>query len=75
MTDDFVTIYICAYANEVMLPRMQLEAEGIACFVKDEYTDPIVSIANGGVKLQVREQDCERAIDILTGAGFLGKEG
>ncbi len=54
---------------------MQLEAEAIECFVKDEFTDPFVSNAIGGVKLQVREQDCARAIQILKDAGFLGGEG
>lgn len=48
--------------------RGRLGAEGIECFLKDELTvaaNPFLSNAVGGVKLQVRGEDVERATAIL----------
>ncbi len=46
----------------------RLQAEGIDCRLADEHLvqmDWLYSIAVGGIKLQVREQDAERALQIL----------
>ena len=45
-----------------------LQEEGIACYLKDEYTitlDPLLSPAIGGIKLMVPESQSERAVAIL----------
>jgi len=45
----------------------RLRAEGIECVIADEHlvqTDWLYSIAVGGIKLQVNEQDLERARQI-----------
>ncbi len=50
------------------LARSKLESEGIPCFLKDKNLiaiDWAYSFALGGVKLQVREADAERAKAIL----------
>ena len=47
---------------------MQLQEEGINCWLKDENTvtiDPILSNAIGGIKLMVHETQKERAADLL----------
>ncbi len=48
--------------------RAELDAEGIWSFLTDEETltaAPHFSIAVGGVKLKVRTEDAERAMEVL----------
>ncbi len=50
------------------LHLMQLQEEGINCWLKDEHTvtiDPILTNAIGGIKLMVHETQSERAADLL----------
>ena len=50
------------------LHLMQLQEEGINCWLKDEFTvtiDPILTNALGGIKLMVHESQSERAADLL----------
>ena len=62
------------FGHELAVARSWLESEGVECYVKDELTvqvNPFYSNAIGGVKLQVREEDAERAIQLLKEGGFL----
>ena len=55
----------------------RLESEGIECFVRDELTTQVISmysVALGGIKLQVKESDVERAVAILKEGGYLKNE-
>jgi hypothetical protein len=57
--------------------RGRLEAEGIECYVKDELTVQIYNFysnAIGGIRLEVRESDYEKARQILIETGFLKEE-
>lgn len=50
------------------LHLMQLQEEGINCWLKDEHTvtiDPLLTNAIGGIKLMVHETQKERAEDLL----------
>jgi hypothetical protein len=72
--DNFVTIKTFTYPHEVAIIRGRLEAEGIECATQDEMmaqVNPFYSNAIGGVKLQVRERDLPKAIEILEEAGYL----
>ena len=72
--DKFVTIKTFTYATEVAVIRGRLESEGIECAVQDELTvqaNPFYSNAIGGVKLQVRQSDVRKAIEILEEGGYL----
>ena len=54
--------------------RGRLESEGIECFAQDELmaqANPLYSNAIGGIKLQVRSSDVERASEILQEGGYL----
>ena len=65
------------YSSELMVLRAQLEMEGIEVMVKDELTalvNPMYSNAVGGIKLQVRESDVPRAIEILKRVGYINEE-
>jgi len=55
------------YVADVQIVKGKLESEGIPVFLRDENTlnsDPLISNAIGGVKLQVYSRDRERAIQI-----------
>lgn len=55
------------FVADVQIIKGRLESEGIPVFLKDENTlnsDPLISNAIGGVKLQVYTKDKERALEI-----------
>ena len=59
-----VTIKVFSYDHETFLYEPRFKAEGIEYFLKDQKTvaiDPLVSNAIGGIKLQVKVEDEERA--------------
>jgi hypothetical protein len=73
----FITILTFHYPHELDIVRSYLEAHGIECFAKDEFTvqnDHMFSPAVGGVKLQVRQGDYARAEQLLIAVGHLRKE-
>ncbi|HON51981.1 MAG TPA: DUF2007 domain-containing protein [Bacteroidales bacterium] len=64
----WVTIQTFTYAHEAYIAQSKLESFGIETFLQDELTTqiiPVYSYATGGVKLQVHEQDVEKALKIL----------
>jgi len=63
-----ITLTTFEYPQESYIIKSKLESEGIYVFLKDELTvqsDNFISNAIGGVKLQVFEQDVEKAKVIL----------
>jgi hypothetical protein len=67
--DDLVTVASFADVPEAELARERLELEGIAAFVIDAQTAgvmPYLTSATGGVRVQVRPTDIERAREILS---------
>ncbi|MCM4166769.1 hypothetical protein KCTC52924_01620 [Arenibacter antarcticus] len=64
---EFFTLATFEYVADVQILRGRLESDGIRVFLRDENTlnsDPMISNAIGGVKLQVYYTDKERAVDI-----------
>jgi hypothetical protein len=62
---------------ELAVLRSRLEADGIECNLLDEYTteaNPFYANAIGGVKLQVLENDVQRAVEVLKEEGYLKDE-
>jgi type III secretory pathway lipoprotein EscJ len=75
--EDLVTVITFTFPNEMAIIKGRLESEGIECFVRDELTTQVISmysIALGGIKLQVKESDVERAVAILKEGGYLKNE-
>lgn len=75
--DDFITVHVFTFPQEAYVFKGKLEAEGIRCFLKDEYTvqsHNFISNAVGGVKLQVYREDLPKAEPLLMEMG-LGKKG
>ena len=65
---ELVTIRNYAYLHEALIAREMLQAEGIPALVPDEHTismDWLYRNAIGGIRLQVRGADVERANEIL----------
>lgn len=68
-----VTIKSFLTSAEANMMQSLLDSEGFYSFLKDEnsvVTAPYLANAIGGVKLQVREEDVEKAIQILKEAGY-----
>ncbi len=67
MSEKFVTIASFDYPADVQILKGKLESEDIPVFLRNENTlnsDPLISNAIGGVKLQVYSEDRERAMEI-----------
>lgn len=67
MAQEFHTLGSFEFPADVQIIKGKLESEGIAVFLRDENTinsDPLISAAIGGVKLQVYTTDKERAKEI-----------
>ncbi len=74
--DDFVTIMTFTYPTELVVLRAQLEDDEIECRVLNELTVqvyPFYSNAIGGIKLQVKESDLQRATELLKAGGYIKK--
>lgn len=68
MNETFVTLQAFQYSAEAQIIKGRLEAEEIPVVLQDEFTidtDPFLSQAIGGVKLQVLEKDEAKAREIL----------
>ena len=68
MSGRLITIASFSQPIEAHLTKTRLEADGIECFIFDEHIvrmNWLYSNAIGGVKLQVKEPDVERSIEIL----------
>ncbi|MDR1738880.1 MAG: DUF2007 domain-containing protein [Candidatus Symbiothrix sp.] len=73
----WITVLTFTYPADMAIVRGRLESESIECFAADELTaqvHPFASAAIGGVKLQVRESDLPRAVEILKSTGYLTDE-
>jgi DNA-directed RNA polymerase subunit RPC12/RpoP len=68
--DNIVLVTVATFpeAIEAHIFRSRLESEGIRCVIADEPTvsnQPWLTMASGGIKLQVQQQDRERAAGII----------
>ena len=58
----------------------RFESEGISCWLKDEHlsaiiVDPILTNAIAGIKLMVRKEDLEKAIETLNNGEQRSEDG
>jgi len=75
--DSFVTVLTSAYPQNLYIIKGRLESEGIHCFLKDELTVQVnnfYSNAVDGVKLQVYQNEADRAIELLKELGYIKDE-
>ena len=63
---DFVTVKSSHNEADLLVLKSRLEAEGIKCFMKNQYTTQIMShMATFEVELQVAENHVDRALEIV----------
>ena len=63
---DFVTIRSSHNEADLLVLKSRLEAEGIMCFMKNQYTTQIMShMSTFEVELQVAENNADRALEII----------
>ena len=70
---DWITIMTFTYPQDSYIIKGALESGGIETFLKDELTiqvDNFLSNAIGGVQLQVKKDQADRAIEILKSNGY-----
>ncbi|TDN95529.1 hypothetical protein DET49_101127 [Salegentibacter sp. 24] len=68
MKETFVNIACYQYSSEAQIVKGKLQSEGIEVFLADQVlidTDPLISQAIGGVKMNVRTCDRARALAVL----------
>jgi hypothetical protein len=73
---NFVTVATSNNPYDLYPLKVSLENNGIQCFIKDEHTiqaNPLLANAIGGVKLQVLEEDAEKAVELLKEVGYENK--
>ncbi len=66
--DTLYTLITYEYTADAQILKGKLESENIYVYLKDEHTldsDPLISNAIGGVKLQINQKDKKRAIEIF----------
>lgn len=71
---EFVTLATFSSSFEAAPYKVNLEHQGITCFLKDEHTMTMARVyehAVGGIKLQVPREDFARAKEIMTEAGYV----
>lgn len=67
MSSRLVTIASFEYVSDLQVLKTKLEFEGIQVILKDDHvlnSDPMISYAIGGAKVQVFKEDADRAIEI-----------
>ena len=72
--DPFITIATFVYPHEAHTARLKLESEGFEVFLQDELMVQVhnfYSHAIGGVKLQVRKSEAEKAYEVLKKGKFI----
>ena len=74
--DHWITILTFNFPTEAHLAKSKLESEGIEVLIRDELMAQIYNFnspAIGGVKLEIREEDLERAMEVLKDTDYLGE--
>lgn len=73
--DKLVTVRTFSSSVDFEMVKAYLESMGIECFGRDEVINrAYLANVNGGVKLEVREEQLEEAIRLLIDGGYLKKE-
>lgn len=70
---NLITVYRLNTSIDAYLLQNYLESEDIESFILDEHTvdmNPLFSNAIGGVRLQVKEEDVERALEVIETYNF-----
>jgi hypothetical protein len=73
--DELVTIRTFSSSIDFEMVKSYLNSFGIECYGRDEVTNrAYLANVNGGVKLQVREEQVEEVVKLLIEGGYLKPE-
>ena len=73
--EELVTVRTFSSSIDFEMVKSYLESCGIECFGKDENNNrAYINIPDGGIKLQVRQEQSEEAVKLLFDAGYLKAE-
>ena len=68
MNEEIITIKTSMFPAEVIVLKFRLEEEGISCFLNDDNivsVHPLISSAVGGVKVNIKKSDLNKALDVI----------
>jgi len=77
MNSNYTVLAVFEYSTEAQLTKIKLDSENIRTMLADEKTvdsDPLISLAIGGVKLLVHNDDLERALEIYNDIRLYSKD-
>ena len=63
---EFSRIYVAHNLTEAYMIKNLLEGNGIECFMRDENMTSLYTVPFGGIRLEVRADDAEKAREILS---------
>ena len=70
-----VTVRTFSQSIDFEMVKSYLESFGIECFGKNEIINrAYINLVDGGIQLQVREEQAEEAIKVIFEGGYLKKE-
>jgi len=73
--DELLTVRTFSQSIDFEMAKSYLESCGIECFGRDEINNrAYLANVNGGIKLQVREEQAEEAVKLLFEKGYLKEE-
>jgi hypothetical protein len=73
--DELVTVRTFSQSIDFEMVKSYLESCGIECFGRNEIINrAYINLVDGGIQLQVREEQAEEAIKLLIEKGYLKAE-
>ena len=73
--DELLTVRTFSQSIDFEMAKSYLESCGLECFGRDEINNrAYLANVNGGIKLQVREEQAEEAVKLLFEKGYLKEE-
>ncbi|MDR2810302.1 MAG: DUF2007 domain-containing protein [Tannerellaceae bacterium] len=72
-TDKMVEIARFLYPAEAQTLIALLKSEGIACYLRNEYSSQVMAgcVDMGGARVELLESDVSRALEVMKAGGFL----
>lgn len=75
-TDKMVEIARFPYPAEAQTLIALLQSEGIACYLRNEYTSQLLGgcVDLGGARVELLESDAPRALEVMKNEGYLRED-
>ena len=71
MEELFATLIVLTDSQKAHIIQAELESAGITAYISDEYSSQLIGgYASGGIRVQVKESDLEKATAIMSELGY-----